>query len=242
VKVVPTLSWQYTAFLINDKSISDITKRQRIAASSSFFTALERWEVINRNPFKGIKGLPKKKISIKQADAIPSNAELDILEAHTLQQIQSAKGKGSTNKRRGNTLALCALKVLRDTNLRVGALQNLIIDNNGYYKAKSKGSIAQGRLDENILNTIKHFGLSAKRPFKSYTANNFSVWLYRTLNSTKMREKIANRFSSHSIRHKFSIDFYNETKDVHALSKRLGHSSLLVTTAYLSGLESGIDE
>ena len=58
---------KYISYINSDKNISDNTKRQRIAACSSFFSNLERWEVINRNPFKGAKGLPKKKIAVKQS-------------------------------------------------------------------------------------------------------------------------------------------------------------------------------
>ncbi len=240
VDVNANVADQYASFLINDKSISDNTKRQRIAACSSFFSIIERWEVVPKNPFKGIKGLPRKRITIKQADSIPSNEELDILEKYVIREIDTATGKGSTNKKRGNTLALCALKVLRATGLRIGALQNIVIDANGHYKAKSKGSIAQGRLEKSFLDTLEDWGLSIKKPFESYTANNFSVWLHRILSTQELSEKIPHKFSPHTIRHRFSIDFYIRTKDIHALSKRLGHSSLLVTTAYLSGLESEI--
>ncbi len=232
---------KYVSELKNDMSISDNTKRQRVAACSSFFTTLVRWEVVNRNPFHGIKGLPKKKIAIKQEEQIPTDKELDLLEKYALTSIKTArknKGKGYKRKLEGNIKALCTLHVLRNTGLRIGALTNLVIDKNGYYKARTKGSEAQGRLGDDILRIFDLYGLSKRQPFKEYSSNTFTVWLWRSLTSGEMKNKINKLFSAHGIRHRYAINFYTQTKDVHELSKRLGHSSLLVTTAYLSGLKS----
>ena len=228
---------KYVASLKDKGNLSNSTIRQRIASCSSFWSSLERWEIVNRNPFKGVKNLPKKEISVKQSDEIPTNDELDLLEVYARELAQST-GIGSHTKIQGGKKALCTIKCLRETGLRIGALQNLKIDTNGYYQARSKGSIAQGRISNELLNIFIQFGLSKKEPFKDYSSSAFQMWLWRALTSPEMRDKIKRIFSCHSIRHRFSIDFYNETKDVHELSKRLGHSSLLVTTAYLSGLQS----
>ncbi len=69
---------KYIAYLNSNKRLSSNTKRQRIASPSSFFSDLERWEIIFKNPFRRAKGLPKKKIAIKEAEQIPSNEELDL--------------------------------------------------------------------------------------------------------------------------------------------------------------------
>ena len=118
----------------------------------------------------------------------------------------------------------------------------MIIDKNGYYKAKSKNSISQGNIDNDLLSFVDDMGLSRRQPFHMYTPNAFSVWLWRALTSDNLSGTNRKLYSAHGIRHRFAIDFYNKSKDVHELSKRLGHSSLLVTTAYLSGLKSEIEE
>lgn len=78
---------KYVTYLNSDKKLSANSKRQRIAACSSFFSDLERWEVITKNPFKNAKHLHKQKISIKPADKIPANTDLYLLEAYPLNQI-----------------------------------------------------------------------------------------------------------------------------------------------------------
>ena len=106
-----------------------------MAACSSFFSALVRWDILGKNPFLRCRGLPKKRIAIKQENQIPTNKELDALEEYANNAIKMAtvgKGKGLYRKLYGNILALCAVKVLRATGLRLGALQNMNIDKNGY--------------------------------------------------------------------------------------------------------------
>ncbi len=245
VEVDSRIADKYIVELKGNTALSVNTIRQRIASCSSFFSTLARWNVIDKNPFIGIRGLPKKKITVKQENQIPSNIELDTLEEYALKAIhdaQGVRGRGVKRKLSGNVYALAALKVLRSTGLRVGALQCLIIDKNRYYKAVSKGSVAQGRLSEEIVSFLDGLGLSSRQPFQHYSPNAFSIWLWRSLTGGELRKSINKIFSPHGIRHRFAIDFYKQTKDVHELCKRLGHSSLLVTTAYLSGLKSEIDE
>ncbi len=231
---------KYVSFLNSDKKTSDNTKRQRIAACSSFFSDLQRWSVIGNNPFKGIKGLPKKKIAVKEAEQIPSNKELDLLEQYALSQIVSVgskSGRGLKNKETGNLYAYISLKILRAYGLRVGALQGIKIDRDGNFKTKSKGHEVHGKFDSDILELLNSSGLSHKEPFKEYTESAFSMCLWRAQSSDELNAKFKRKYSAHGIRHRFSIDYYNRTKDVNELSKRLGHSSLLVTTAYLAGLK-----
>jgi len=66
------------------------------------------------------------------------------------------------------------------------------------------------------------------------------VWLWKVQGSSELKEKLKGKFSPHSIRHGFAIDFYNKTKDVNELSKRLDYSSLPVTTSYLARLDSDL--
>jgi len=236
---------KYITYLNSNKKISDNTKRQRIASCGSFFSDLERWRVVDKNPFLKVKGLPKKKISTKDTDQIPTNEELDLIERYALDQIQRANsesGRGSNNKASGNVYALCSLKILRRYGLRVGALQSIKIDRNGNYKATSKGNEISGKFDDAILVLLDTYGLGRKEPFKNYNESAFSMWIWRCQSSEGLSGLFKKKFSPHGIRHRFAIDFYNKTKDVNELSKRLSHSSLLVTTAYLAGLKNEIIE
>ncbi len=231
---------QYINFVNSDKQLSNNTKRQRIASPSSFFSNLTRWGIVSMNFFKGAKGLPKKKIAIKIAEQIPTDQELDLIEEYAQQQIDIAKegsGRGYANKVSGNTYALCALKILRREGLRVGALKTLRIDRDGNYKGTSKGRDIDGHFDDEILALLSSYGLLGKEPFKDYSENAFSMWLWRVQSSEELSGKITHKYSAHGIRHRFAINYYNRTHDVYGLMIRLGHSSLLVTTAYQAGLK-----
>lgn len=230
---------KYIIFLNSNKNISDNTKRQRIAACSSFFSDLVRWRVVPINPFKGARGLPKKLINVKDADQIPTDEELDLLEEYALTQSSTpAKKEGIAkhNKVVGNKLAFLALHILRKHGLRVGALKTLKVDREGNFRGKSKGNEVHGKFDEATLIIMDSFGRSLKEPFKEYTEGAFSMWLRRAQEAPKLMGKLKGKYSPHSIRHRFAINYYNDTHDVEELRKRLGHSSLLVTTAYLAGL------
>ena len=41
---------------------------------------------------------------------------------------------------------------------------------------------------------------------------------------------------SHDLRHRFAIELYLENRDIYEVSKKLFHSNISVTTAYLQGL------
>lgn len=210
---------------INGYKISENTIRQRIAAPSSFYKSLVRWGQINHNPFNGAK-LPKKSIQIKQSEKIPEDSDLDELEKIARNDIKTIGNHISEQrKRKSGTMALAALIVLRKTGLRVGALDTLRIDSKGYYNTKTKGSTATGRIPESTLIQLDNLGLDTKQPFKAYKS--FSMWIFRASSG---------KFSAHSIRHRFALNFYNKTKDPAKLQKKLGHSSLNATTAYLAGL------
>lgn len=228
---------EYITYLHQRVDIKNNTKRQAIAACSSFWSHLVRWDIINKNPFLGSKHLPKKTIAIKQTEKIPSYKELDMIENLALENMK-ATGKGSGLKVLGAKKALPALKILRAEGLRVGALENLNIDSDGNYIAKSKGNMIDGKLSEAIIELLAELGLDKQRPFKDYKALAFTKWFQVACKKIGLK----NSYSPHSIRHRFSCDYYNRTHDIVGLMKRLSHKSLIATTAYLATLKSGLSE
>ncbi len=231
---------KFISFLNSNKQLSGNTKRQRIASPSSFYSDLTRWGIVSMNPFKGAKGLPKKKIAIKIAEQIPTDEELELIENYAIQQIEKAQqrsGRGDANKITGNINALCAIKILRKEGLRVGVLKTITVDRDGNYYGKSKGKDVTGHFDNDILDLLSSYGLIGKEPFKDYSENAFSMWLWRVQSTEELSGKITHKYSPHGIRHRFAINYYNRTHDVYGLMIKLGHSSLLVTTAYLAGLK-----
>ncbi|MFZ5631191.1 MAG: tyrosine-type recombinase/integrase [Spirochaetota bacterium] len=209
--------------------ISDNTALQRIAACSSFFKNLVRWRVVPNNPFNGVSR-PKKLVERKTSEQIPTAKELDAIEKIALTSMTAKVKDHKTNTQRMNSagrMAYAALVILRSTGLRVGALRGLTIDLNGYYKAKSKGSIASGRLSRDALKVFAKLQLDARKPFEDYSAAAFSIWLAR---------KSGGKFQAHAVRHHFSVQHYKRHKDIFMLSKALGHASTVPTQAYLASL------
>jgi integrase len=69
--------------------------------------------------------------------------------------------------------------------------------------------------------------------------NACSAWetkLNRALKRVQAKMDLDIRLSTHVARHTFAALYYNETKDVYALQKKLGHSSIAITQAYLEGM------
>lgn len=213
--------------ILTAKKLSDNSVIQRISACSSFWKSLARWEVVDRNPWHGCKK-PKKIIEVKKMESVPTNKELDTLQYFAWEGT-NATGTGSKNKKLGSIKALLTLMILRDTGIRSGALRTLNLDRDGNFTAKSKGVKIKGKIDYEILDRIEVYGLNPQFPFANYKS--FPKWFER---STK---KLGLTFTIHGIRHRFAIDHYNKNKDIVALQRALGHSSIMATQAYLATLD-----
>ena len=230
------ISYLKTIKIDSDNSgnkISNNTIRQRVAACSSFWKSLKRWNIVSDNPWIGCD-LPKKFIAIKESEKVPTDEELNIMQEFCKKEMRKDSGKGAVNRVQGTIKSYAALKVLRSTGIRCGALPSLTIDRDGYYKAQSKGGQANGKLNLNLIEFLAELGLDAIQPFKDY--NSFSKWFYRTC------KKLNFSFSVHGIRHRFAVNYYNKTKDIVGLQKKLGHTSLLATQAYLATLVNNFDD
>lgn len=209
------------------RRISVNTLRLRVAACSSFWRSLKRWEIVAQNPWLGAD-LPKKHIAVKKAEAVPTDRHLDKIEA-LCRRAFKATGRGSLNRRKGARKALAALRVLRATGLRVGALPSLAIDPEGFYTAKSKGGTAHGRIDTQTRRILSQSGLNKGEPFKNYFS--FSKYFERICKASDWK------YTVHGIRHRFAVNHYTANKDPVALQRLLGHSSLVATQAYLATLQ-----
>ncbi len=226
-------------FLIHLKrtNLSDNSILQTVHACSSFFSSLIRWKVVKDNPFSGAK-LPKKQIEKKGAESVPSNRELDTVEKYARQGMK-ATGKGSGTRTSGNLKAYVALKMLRNFGFRADAINNLTINlHNKTYETKSKGQIIRGKLTDEIVKLIKKHHLNETQPLKGYNSNAFRVWWRRLFHNPEFRKTVKNRYSPHSVRARFAVDLYKQTKDIYLVSSKLHHSHITITQAYLSSLRS----
>lgn len=210
------------------KHLSSATIRQRIAACSSFWKKLVRWGDAEKNPFLGTSNLPRKVIARKTAKEIPSDEQLDRLETYCAKVMKKKSGKNYAESVEAARKAFGALMVLRATGFRSDALPNLVLEENGDYRTQSKGSVHYGRLPTAVIEKLKELKLAGKQPFSNYRY--FNKWLQRAC------KKFEFKFSVHGIRHRFSVNHYQEHKDIVLLQRALGHKSTNATDAYLSSL------
>jgi len=213
-----------------DKKLSISSIRQRMAAPSSFFSKLVRWQFIEANPFWGCS-LPKIHPQTKKVSAVPTEWQLNQLEKYCLKVLKAPiKGRGIQRKIKGWQIALAALRTLRETGLRIGALSSLDIDKKRFYTADTKGVKAEGRISKELLKSFSEMNLDRRKPFRNYTG--FPMWFHNVKKDFKFT------FSIHGIRHLFAIREYKANKDIVRLQRLLGHKSLSATLTYLATLKN----
>ena len=191
--------------------------RLKVAASSSFFTFLDReTEGRIRNPFRGTKVRPK--MAYKEPE-VPTLEEIEIIKEAVAPAVQAA------------------IVIMIEHGLRVGALPSLSI-RAGRFTAVSKGKEISGTISETAFMAIKKVGLDIRKPFgelsEDAVRNAFKYASKRLLKAGKINA----RYSVHDIRHYFAITEYRKDKDIYRLKTLLGHASIQVTETYLKGIEA----
>jgi site-specific recombinase XerD len=189
--------------------------RLDLAACSSFFTFLERRAAAIRNPFRGTKARPAK--NAVRAFAFPDAEELErILEAL-------------------NPLVCAAAVIMAKRGLRAGALPSLTI-RAGRFTAQSKGKDISGTLPVEAFEAIQAAGLDDRAPFVGTSATKLEDAIRKTCLKLAAEGKIKAAYSAHDLRHFYAVREYRKDRDLHRVSKLLGHASIQVTESYLKGL------
>jgi integrase len=185
------------------------------AAVSSFFTFMERRHASIKNPFRGTKARPGKK-AVKKTE-IPTTAELKSILA-ALPPHEKA-----------------AATVMAYRGLRAGALPPMTIKG-AKFETRSKGKEISGELPPLVLQAIEDADLPLRSPFAGILPNTLEKRIARRIEKLCNTGKIAAAYSCHDLRHYFATQDYQKHKDIHRLSKLLGHASIQVTETYLRGL------
>jgi len=229
----------YIAFLKNT-GVSDNTLRRRIASVSSFLSYLQRIDVIDKNYFKGARGIPRKKLETKSADDIPTCEEIATMEKVLLADMTLNKGSGYKGKVKVSRMGIIVIGIIKSTGLRVGALKTLEIDRDGNYKAVSKGNIVKGHVDEPTRALIKLYDFDKKFPLAGYNTESIKLWFLR-FNKRLVKERlIPTVYSLHDVRHYAAIKVWKESKDIYKLKSFLNHASIATTQIYLSSLNQEV--
>jgi site-specific recombinase XerD len=200
-------------YALNGRAAASI--RLDIAAASSFFTWLHRRHNAIDNPFRGSKARPIKK-AVKKIE-IPTVAEIKTI----IKELPKYEG--------------AAASIMAYRGLRAGALPTLSI-NGGRFTAQSKGKDITGNIPAQVLNALKKADLPLRGAFSGLSANTLEKRVYRAICKLFKAGKIKAAYSCHDLRHFFAVTEYKIDRDIHRVSKLLGHASIQVTEHYLRGL------
>ncbi len=209
--------------------------RERIAAVSSFFSFLERHDIISKNYFKGCSR-PPRPLETKESGDIPDDRELETIIENLYEELNS-DGKGSAGKRKQARILIAVISVIKNHGLRCGALPSFTIDKSGIYKSESKGSLIKGRISEETLTILVTSGFDKTRPFKDLKVNTLQKGFERFCKRLYTEGKIKTVYSLHDLRHYAAVKHYTENKDIVSTQRYLGHGSVAITQMYLASLD-----
>jgi site-specific recombinase XerD len=185
------------------------------AAASSFFTWLHRRHSAIDNPFRGSKARPAKK-AVKKIE-IPTAPEVETI-IRELPAYEAA-----------------AAAIMAYRGLRAGALPTLSISG-GRFAGHSKGKDIAGEMPTAAMGAIKAATLPLRGPFAGIKANTLEQRIIRAVAKLNKAGKVQAPYSCHDLRHFYATAEYRKDKDIHRVSKLLGHASIQITETYLRGL------
>jgi integrase len=119
--------------------------------------------------------------------------------------------------------------------LRCGALPTLSLAG-PKYKGFSKGKDIKGTMPAEALAKIEAAALPPKEPFAGILPNTLEKRMARAIEKLHQAGKVKAAYSAHDLRHFYAVTEYRRDKDIHRVSKLLGHASIQVTENYLRGL------
>lgn len=208
--------------------------RERIAALSSFFSFLERNDIISKNYFKGCRR-PPRPFETKDSSEIPDEQQMDIIISNLIEELK-AEGKGSTGKRKQARILLAVVSIIKYHGIRCGALPSLSIDKDGRFRAESKTREVKGKISPDVEDLLGQLGFDKKRPFKEMKVNSIQKSFERFCKRLYVDGKIESIYSLHDLRHFAAVKHYENGKDIISTQRYLGHRSVAVTQGYLASL------
>jgi len=213
LEMTPTQADDFIYSLRGERGAASI--RLDISAASSLFTWLERRHTGIKNPFRGTKARPAKKAVKKPV--IPSAKEVETM----LQELPAYEA--------------AAVAVMAHRGLRAGALPELSLSG-GKFTTRSKGKDTSGDMPTEAHEKIKAATLPLRGPFAGECANTLEKRIARAIVKLNKAGKVQAAYSCHDFRHFYAVTEYRKDKDIHRVSKLLGHASIQVTETYLQGL------
>jgi site-specific recombinase XerD len=215
---------KYILFLKEDKC-SGGTVKLYFRAVSSFYTHLERYDLIKKNPFKNTKikvdATPKDKY-------IPSEEDIYVLEDYIL---DTYSGDMYIKMR-------IAVSLMKKYGVRVGFLDNIKVKDNAltsFSKGKNHKVVLDGEEDIAYFNHNKEI-------LEGLNSHTISKYFNDSVKALYHGHRIGGEFSPHCLRHYFTMKYYSKYggSKIVELKKLLGHGSLQATMIYLRSLGATI--
>jgi len=178
--------------------------------------------------------------------------ELKFTKAKVDKDLPMLVTKGEFNKmlrtipNKKHRLAFCLMygSGLRVEEVTILKKEHFYFDN---YVIKFKGKGGKDRQTIIYPTIIKHLkkyvdSLEGDNPyiFRTYRGHISERSFQERLKRAIKDSKLAKYFTCHDLRHSFSINFLEKTRDIETLRKLLGHSSLRTTQTYLQCLQTDL--
>lgn len=222
----------YRDYLKKESELNPTSIKMYLSATSSFFTQLERWEDIAKNPFRG----QKRNFYTYDGDSnvIPTKEEVEALIKSYLND-KNAIGRGSHFKRKAAVPMASAILIMAYRGLRIGAFEALQVKEGGSFMAYSKGKEVKGRLTDGITGKDLYTGLKSigYKPGDKFPA---PTTIQRNVDRRIVQLFTVKKFSCHSFRHFFAVNEYLADNNILRVKRLLNHASVVVTERYLDRL------
>jgi len=200
---------------------ADKTVKVYLGAVSSFYSHLTRYSYTQINPFKGTKVTLKDEPMKKKV--IPTEHDIKSLD-NELQNILNRKSYNQTK---------IAITLMNKYGIRKGFLDNMELVGNKL-SSFNKGKVYKVTLqEEEAVWMSNNIGV-----WQNMKSNTIVTYINKAVNNLVRKMELNKPFSVHCFRHKFAIDFYNNSgHDIERLRLLLNHGSFTTTQKYLRELD-----
>ena len=222
------------------------TTGRKLASLRSFFKFLQREELINQNPFSGLRA-PKKPAKLPEILSVAEVTRLIEAPLKVFQQI--APEDRSDEKEYAMLRDTAILEVLYSTGARVSEITSLRERDvdllSGVVKVKGKGK--KERLCPLGAPATKAMRAAMRKAEEIWPgAGSFAKPIFRNLKGGAITPRSVERFmkkylvsadldscfSPHALRHSFATHLLDAGADLRSVQELLGHSSLSTTQIY----------
>jgi site-specific recombinase XerD len=207
---------EYSNWLKN-KGYKNNTIRSSIDLVRAVYTFIEKSCNV-KSPFELVRK-PKQEPSVI---VIPSRVEINKI----------------VNACKNNQLLSVVVRLCRKYGYRVGFIQRLTLLGNNRIRFYSKGNWFNRKIESADYRLLRNLGyrVNTESVLSNAVINGLSQSFKRVCKMLRVDGSIKNEYHIHHLRHKYAVDLYNNTKDIHYTSAMLGHHSTSITEIYLRSL------